>query len=89
MSFSASCMYVQIDQPLGLSGQWSLVQMDKTFLSSRLIFIFFMTRATRKLLTNWPFLFYLVINLTMIVNDSEFKYQSEIIPQNMVCPLLA
>lgn len=82
-------MYVQIDQPLGLSGQWSLVQMDKTFLSSRLIFIFFMTRATRKLLTNWPFLFYLVINLTMIVNDSEFKYQSEIIPQNMVCPLLA
>ena len=82
-------MYVQIDQPLGLSGQWSLVQMDKTFLSSRLIFIFYMTRATRKLLTNWPFLFYLIINLTMIVNDSEFKYQSEIIPQNMVCPLLA
>ena len=89
MSFSASCMYVQIDQPLGLSGQWSLVQMDKTFLSSRLIFIFYMTRATRKLLTNWPFLFYHIINLTMIVNDSEFKYQSEIIPQNMVCPLLA
>ena len=79
-------MYVQIDQLLGLSGQWSLVQMDKRFLSSRLIFIFYMAQATCKLLTNWPFLFYLI---NIIINDSELKYQSEIIPQNMVCPLLA
>ena len=82
-------MYVQIDQPLGLSGQWSLVQMDRRYLSSKLIFIFYMAQATRKLLTNWSFLFYLIINLTMIVNDGELKYQPAIIPQNMVCPLLA
>ena len=79
-------MYVQIDQLLGLSGLWSLAQMNKRFLSSRLIFIFYMGRAARKLLTNWPFLFYLN---NIIINDSELKYQSEIIPQNMVCPLLA
>ena len=66
-------MHVQIDQLLGLSGQWSLVQMDKRFLSSRLIFIFYIDRATRKLLTNWPFLFYL---FNIIINDSELKYIS-------------